>query len=171
MTEQKLIELLRDMSLEEKVNQMSQVTGGFFNGEIVVTGPMEDKGFTEDNVNLAGSVIGSMGAETLKSIQKNYMEKHPHHIPLLFMLDVINGYKTVFPIPLAQGASFVRTVCICGSKGGFGQWSPCDICPYDRSGQRCKVGTCHGINRRRSLPEQFVLCSNGAWISGKQLKR
>lgn len=40
MTEQKLIELLRDMSLEEKVNQMSQVTGGFFNGEIVVTGPM-----------------------------------------------------------------------------------------------------------------------------------
>ena len=38
MTEQKLIELLRDMSLEEKVNQMSQVTGGFFNGEIVVTG-------------------------------------------------------------------------------------------------------------------------------------
>ena len=75
MTEQKLTELLRDMSLEEKVNQMSQVTGGFFNGEIVVTGPMADKGFTEDNVNLAGSVIGSMGAETLKSIQKNYMEK------------------------------------------------------------------------------------------------
>lgn len=106
MTEQKLTELLRDMSLEEKVNQMSQVTGGFFNGEIVVTGPMADKGFTEDNVNQAGSVIGSMGAETLKSIQKNYMEKHPHHIPLLFMLDVINGYKTVFPIPLAQGASF-----------------------------------------------------------------
>ena len=69
MTEQKLTELLRDMSLEEKVNQMSQVTGGFFSGEIVVTGPMADKGFTEDNVNLAGSVIGSMGAETLKSIQ------------------------------------------------------------------------------------------------------
>ena len=42
MTEQKLTELLRDMSLEEKVNQMSQVTGGFFNGEIVVTGPMAD---------------------------------------------------------------------------------------------------------------------------------
>ena len=138
MTEQKLTELLRDMSLEEKVNQMSQVTGGFFNGEIVVTGPMADKGFTEDNVNLAGSVIGSMGAETLKSIQKNYMEKHP---------------------------------CICGSKGGFGQRSSCDICTYDRSGKRCKVGTCHGINGRRSLPEQSILCSNGAWISGKQLER
>lgn len=72
MTEQKLTELLRDMSLEEKVNQMSQVTGGFFNGEIVVTGPMADKGFTEDNVNLAGSVIGSMAAETLKVYKKLY---------------------------------------------------------------------------------------------------
>ena len=106
MTEQKLRELLRDMSLEEKVNQMSQVVGDFFNGETVATGPMADKGFTENNVNLAGSVIGALGAETLKNIQEKYMKKHPHHIPLLFMLDVINGFKTVFPIPLAQGASF-----------------------------------------------------------------
>ena len=106
MTEQKLRERLRDMSLEEKVNQMSQVVGDFFNGETVATGPMADKGFTENNVNLAGSVIGALGAETLKNIQEKYMKKHPHHIPLLFMLDVINGFKTVFPIPLAQGASF-----------------------------------------------------------------
>ena len=42
MTEQKLTELLRDMSLEEKVNQMSQVTGGFFNGEIVVLWRIRD---------------------------------------------------------------------------------------------------------------------------------
>lgn len=34
------------------------------------------------------------------------MRKHPHHIPLLFMLDVINGFKTIFPIPLGQGAAF-----------------------------------------------------------------
>ena len=106
MTEQKLTDLLSDMSLEEKVNQMNQVVGGFFNGEIVAMGPMADKGFTEDNVNLAGSVIGAMGAGNLKKIQKEYMERHLHHIPLLFMLDVINGFKTVFPIPLAQGASF-----------------------------------------------------------------
>ena len=67
MTEQKLTELLRDMSLEEKVNQMSQVTGGFFNGEIVVTGPMADKGFTEDNVNLAGSVIRAARAQAMQA--------------------------------------------------------------------------------------------------------
>ena len=34
------------------------------------------------------------------------MKKQPHHIPLLFMADVINGYRTIFPIPLAQGATF-----------------------------------------------------------------
>ena len=106
MTKEQLIALLNDMSLEEKVNQMSQVVGGFFADDTVITGPMAEMGFTEENIELSGSVIGSMGAETVKKIQKSYMEKHPHHIPLLFMLDIINGYKTVFPIPLGQGATF-----------------------------------------------------------------
>ena len=106
MTNEQLTALLNDMSLEEKVNQMSQVVGGFFDDDTVITGPMAEMGFTEENIALSGSVIGSMGAETVKKIQKAYMEKHPHHIPLLFMLDIINGYKTVFPIPLGQGATF-----------------------------------------------------------------
>ena len=106
MTKEQLIALLNDMSLEEKVNQMSQVIGGFFDDDTVITGPMAEMGFTEENIELSGSVIGSMGAETVKKIQKSYMEKHLHHIPLLFMLDIINGYKTVFPIPLGQGATF-----------------------------------------------------------------
>ena len=106
MTKEQLTALLNDMSLEEKVNQMSQVIGGFFDDDTVITGPMAEMGFTEENIELSGSVIGSMGAETVKKIQKSYMEKHPHHIPLLFMLDIINGYKTVFPIPLGQGATF-----------------------------------------------------------------
>lgn len=106
MTNEELTALLNDMSLEEKVNQMSQVVGGFFDDDTVITGPMAEMGFTEENIALSGSVIGSMGAETVKKIQKAYMEKHPHHIPLLFMLDIINGYKTVFPIPLGQGATF-----------------------------------------------------------------
>ena len=41
-----------------------------------------------------------MGAETLKKIQKDFVEQHPHHIPMLFMLDIINGFQTIFPIPL-----------------------------------------------------------------------
>ena len=108
MTEQKLKELLADMTLEEKVNQMSQVVGAFFNKDMDITamGPMADKGFTPENVALSGSILGSMGAETLKKIQKDFVEQHPHHIPMLFMLDVINGFKTIFLIPLGQGATF-----------------------------------------------------------------
>lgn len=106
MTGEALQELLDDMSLAEKIGQMNQVIGSFYTGEFVATGPMADKGFTEENIGLAGSVIGVSGADAAKRIQKGYMEKHPHQIPLLFMLDVINGYRTVFPIPLGQGAAF-----------------------------------------------------------------
>ena len=82
MTEQKLKELLADMTLEEKVNQMSQVVGAFFNKDMDITamGPMADKGFTPENVALSGSILGSMGAETLKKIQKDFVEQHPPHL-------------------------------------------------------------------------------------------
>mgnify|MGYP006870771988 FL=1 len=72
-------------------------------------GPMADKGFTPENVALSGSILGSMGAETLKKIQKDFVEQHPHHIPMLFMLDVINGFKTIFPIPLGQAQRLNRS--------------------------------------------------------------
>lgn len=106
MTINELEMLLKDMSLEEKVNQMLQVIGHYYLESSAVTGPMKEKGFTENHIAQAGSVTGVLGAEKLKKIQKSYMEKHPHKIPLLFMLDVINGFRTVFPIPLGQGATF-----------------------------------------------------------------
>lgn len=70
MTNEELTALLNDMSLEEKVNQMSQVVGGFFDDDTVITGPMAEMGFTEENIALSGSVIGSMGAETVKRSRK-----------------------------------------------------------------------------------------------------
>lgn len=45
-------------------------------------------------------------ARALMQIQDAYINRHPHHIPLLFMMDVIHGYRTIFPAPIAQGASF-----------------------------------------------------------------
>lgn len=51
MTGEQLKDLLKDMSLEEKVNQMSQVVGGFFDDKGVVTGPMEEMGFTRENID------------------------------------------------------------------------------------------------------------------------
>lgn len=106
MTQRELEKLLKDMTLEEKINQLLQVTAGFYLGDTIITGPMRENGFTEENIALAGSVIGVSEPEKIIQIQKEYMEKHPHHIPLLMMLDVINGMRTVFPIPLGQGATF-----------------------------------------------------------------
>lgn len=106
MEQQKLLELLRDMSLTEKIDQLLQVGGSYLEDEGMITGPENRAGFRQEEIDMAGTVLGSIGAAKLRAIQKAYMEKQPHHIPLIFMADIINGYRTVFPIPLAQGCSF-----------------------------------------------------------------
>lgn len=106
MTEKELKTLLADMTLEEKVDQMNQVAAGMFSGDITAMGPMAAKLYPPEVLARTGSVLGGMGAEALKKLQKEQIEKQPHKIPMLFMLDVINGFKTVYPIPLGQGASF-----------------------------------------------------------------
>ncbi|MCR5753847.1 MAG: beta-glucosidase BglX [Acetatifactor sp.] len=108
MEKQQLEELLKDMSLQEKVDQMLQITGRFYQMDInsVLTGPALQMGLIESDINMAGSILGTYGAKELKQIQKTYMEQHPHHIPMLFMMDIIHGMKTIFPMPLAMGASF-----------------------------------------------------------------
>ncbi len=106
MKDQELKDLLADMTLDEKIGQMLQLTGNFFADDGLATGPMQDMNLCEEQVNNTGSILSTVGAAKLRDIQKRYMEKQPHHIPLIFMADIINGYRTVFPIPLAQGCSF-----------------------------------------------------------------
>ncbi len=116
MEQQKLLELLKEMSLEEKINQLFQGNGMFYDGGSIATGPAAQQGFSEKTIREAGSVLSIAGAETIKKIQKEHIEHHPHHIPLVFMADIINGYKTVFPIPLAQGAAFHPEVARMGAE-------------------------------------------------------
>lgn len=106
MKEQQLRSLLADMSLKEKIGQMTQLDSSCFDGKGPATGPAGELGICSDDYNLAGSILGVTGAEEIKKLQKLCMERQPHHIPLLFMADIINGYKTIFPIPLALGCSF-----------------------------------------------------------------
>ncbi len=105
MKETDLRQLLNDMTLEEKIGQLVQLPG-YFQQEGAVTGPAGDMGLTQNDLRFAGSYLGIIGAEKIKKLQTAFMEQHPHHIPLLFMADIINGYRTVFPIPLAQGCTF-----------------------------------------------------------------
>lgn len=107
MTEDNLKSLLEDMSLEEKVGQMLQVSGLFYgDDDALTTGGLDYFKATDDELLRAGSILSISGADKLKKLQDRLMEKQPHHIPQIFMLDIINGYETIFPVPLGQGASF-----------------------------------------------------------------
>lgn len=105
MHAEELKQLLSSLSLEEKIGQLVQLPSYFQNGGHI-TGPASDMGITQEDLQLAGSYLSIIGAEKIKALQDEYMAQHPHHIPLIFMADIINGYRTVFPVPLAQGCTF-----------------------------------------------------------------
>lgn len=105
MTESKINDLLSKMNIEEKIGQLNQYFSfGKFDAEII------RKGKAGSVINAAGALTGtgeskSSSAETCNDIQKLALDT-PHGIPQLFGRDVIHGYRTIFPIPLAQAASF-----------------------------------------------------------------
>lgn len=106
MKKDKLLELFNSLTLEEKIGQLVQLNPDFLNeSDTVHTGPISSIGIKEEMIPYTGSILNSVNAKQIKTIQKEYIEKSRHKIPLLFMADIINGYKTVFPIPLALGCS------------------------------------------------------------------
>lgn len=105
MRNEQLLELLSQMSMEEKIGELFQIPPYFFSGNNV-TGPAAEMGITDKDIQVAGSCLSVIGAAQLRQIQQTHMENHPHHIPMLFMADIINGCRTIFPIPLAQGCTF-----------------------------------------------------------------
>ena len=90
--------LLEKMSLEEKVGQLNQVGGAEF-----APGPQ-----AEDQIRKggAGSVLWLNNTKKFNELQKIAVEESPSGIPLLFALDVIHGYRTIFPVPLAMASSW-----------------------------------------------------------------
>lgn len=102
----KLQQLLSEMSLQEKIGQMVQLTGVYFDKEAVLTGVVGEQLPPDWVIQYAGSVLGVIGKDKIYDIQSRYMEQHPHHIPLLYMADVIHGCRTIYPIPLGQACSF-----------------------------------------------------------------
>ena len=163
MEQDRLMDLLKDMSLEEKIDQMLQVSGMFYEKEGVITGPSNTAGYTKEEISQAGSVLGSAGAEKLKKIQKEYMEKQPHHIPLMFMADIINGFRTVFPIPLAQGCSFhpelVEEGAAIAAKESAAAGLHLTFSP---------MGKCHVIHRGGSIFKRVPRQGHGEGLSGKR---
>ncbi|GGH10553.1 glycoside hydrolase family 3 N-terminal domain-containing protein [Paenibacillus segetis] len=109
MTDQQLSSLIRQMTIEEKISQLLQLAGPFFEGsesQGEITGPMEAMGVSEELVRNTGSVLGLTGAKEVIQVQEAHLKKNRLGIPLLFMADIVHGYKTIFPIPLAIGCSW-----------------------------------------------------------------
>ncbi len=108
MTDEQIKTLLASMSLEEKLGEMTQMAPFLFGTEdsADLTGPRQKYGVTPEQLALVGSTLNVFEPEKIAQMQKDHMEHHPHHIPLMFMADVIHGFKTIYPIPLAMGCSF-----------------------------------------------------------------
>jgi len=104
--EQKIITLMAKMTLEEKVGQMNQ-----YNGFWDVTGPAPKGGSSELKYEhlrkgWVGSMLSVRGVKEVRAVQKIAVEETRLGIPLIIGFDVIHGYKTLAPIPLAEAASW-----------------------------------------------------------------
>ncbi|HEY0161472.1 MAG TPA: beta-glucosidase BglX [Edaphobacter sp.] len=89
--------LLTKMTFEEKIGQMTQIA---FNSP---EGPKRDERILKGEV---GSLLFVRDPEEVNRLQHLAMEKSRLHIPLIFGFDVIHGYRTVYPVPLALAASW-----------------------------------------------------------------
>jgi beta-glucosidase len=95
--------LMKKMTLEEKIGQLNLLTpgGGIATGAVVSSG-VESK-IVKDSV---GGLFGVIGEEKIRQAQELAVTKSRLKIPLIFGSDVIHGYKTTFPIPLALSCSW-----------------------------------------------------------------
>ncbi|MBL8879493.1 MAG: glycoside hydrolase family 3 C-terminal domain-containing protein [Phycisphaerales bacterium] len=103
----RIAELLARMSLQEKIGQLNMRGGGQ---------PMDvNPGMRDQNLNellgeirsgAVGSLLGANGADYINKLQRCAVEESPHKIPLLVGNDVIHGFRTIFPIPLGEAATF-----------------------------------------------------------------
>ncbi len=95
-------DLLGRMSLAEKIGQLNQVGGADF-----LPGPKPEEVIRQGG---AGSVLWLNETKKFNALQKIAVEESQSGIPLLFALDVIHGYRTIFPVPLAMAASWDPSV-------------------------------------------------------------
>lgn len=95
-------QLINKMTLDEKIGQLYQCSGrGNFTGPDTLNLPLEEY-IRQGKV---GSLLNVIGVNNIKKYQSLALQSRLH-IPLIFGLDIIHGYRTGFPIPLAEAASF-----------------------------------------------------------------
>ncbi len=103
MDDHALNALLGQMTLDEKVGQMTQQAAGDLQ-----TGPLQQATdmLAQVRSGRLGSILNLTEPDRLREVQRVAVEESRLGIPLIFGFDVIHGYKTSFPIPLAEAATF-----------------------------------------------------------------
>ena len=90
--------LMSKMSVEEKIGQLNLTTaGGFVTGSAV--NEQTQKKIKNGQI---GGTLNGFSLAAMRAFQDIAVKETPNHIPMLFGMDVIHGYKTIFPIPLAM---------------------------------------------------------------------
>ena len=101
-TEERVLKLLDKMTLEEKIGQLTLYTTDWGS-----TGPTIREGYKNDiRSGACGNLFNSHTVGFVRDLQRIAVEETRLKIPLLFGFDVIHGYKTIFPIPLGEAASW-----------------------------------------------------------------
>ena len=101
--DKKVDDLLSQMTLREKVGQMNQLSGGAWLAETAAKGEV-------------GSILNCVDPAELNAVQKAAVEESRLGIPILISRDVIHGFRTIFPIPLGQAATFDPAIVEKGAR-------------------------------------------------------
>jgi beta-glucosidase len=101
---QKAEVLLKQMTVDEKVGQLNESSG------MVMPGLATEKPDELIAKGGAGSILWQMNVKEINRLQHIAIEKSRLHIPIIFGFDVIHGYRTVFPVPLAMASSWDPSV-------------------------------------------------------------
>jgi len=163
--ERRVEALLGRMTLEEKLGQMSQTLF-----PTAVTDEIRD----EIRKGRWGSFFNGGTPEEKAEVQRISREESRLGIPLIFGQDVIHGYRTVFPIPLGQSASWdpelVRQAAHRGPRG-LRRRDPLDLLAHDRRRARPALGADRRVPGRGSLPVRRAGGCHGPGLSGRLARR
>ncbi|WP_337102493.1 glycoside hydrolase family 3 N-terminal domain-containing protein [Paenibacillus sp. YIM B09110] len=109
--------LLSKMSITDKIGQMSQCMSTNISLGTDVESETPEKLIKEGRV---GSVLAAVNSYRVFELQKIAVEQSPHGIPLLFNFDIIHGFQTIFPVPLAWSCSWdleaIKEACAISAK-------------------------------------------------------
>lgn len=161
-------QLMAKMTLQEKIGQLNLMVAG----DITTGGALDTQVGNDIAQGNMGGVFNIKGLDKIKALQEIAIKNSRLGIPLLVGMDVIHGYETMFPIPLALSCSWdteamkkVGEVSAKEASADGINWT--DILSYGRHRTRCPLGTNQRRKWRGSLSERRDGSSDDPGLPGR----